>query len=311
MIICGDIGGTHARLAVADLENGVPQHARDFLSADYDGLAPILAAYLAETGIRPTGGCLAVAGPVSADGWQARLTNLPWVLDADDLAQSVGMPSLTLANDFAAAAMGVGLAPPDTLTILQPGEPLATAPRLVVGAGTGLGMAVLIWQAGRWQVVPGEGGHIAFAPQDDLQEQVWRGLRAEYGRVTAERVISGAGLVAIHRILNGETLTPAEIGRRAMAENNEPARTSLNVFLAAYGAYAGDMALAVMARGGVYLAGGIMPRLLSVVRPSPFLSSFNDKAEHADIVRQMSVTVVADPVLGLRGAAYLAGATQT
>jgi glucokinase len=211
-----------------------------------------------------------------------------------------------LVNDFAAAAMGVTVAPAESVVYLQDGEPLADAPRLVIGAGTGLGMAMLVRHGDAWRVLPGEGGHVAFAPLDEEQERVWRALRAELGRVTAERVISGPGLTAIHRVLAGVDLDPAEITRRALIDADQPALDTLDIFLSAYGAFAGDMAMAALARGGVYLAGGIAAKLLPILPASPFLPAFGAKAEHAGLVRKMPIAVVTDPSLGLRGAAVLA-----
>jgi glucokinase len=306
MILCADIGGTHARLALAEPGTTDPVAERYFLCNDYPGFEPLLAEYLAETGARIATGCLAVAGPVSDDGRRARLTNLPWALDANALAVRFGIGRLALANDFAAAAMGVTVAPAETLIPLQTGEPLPEAPRLVVGAGTGLGMAILVRQGGRWRVLPGEGGHVGFAPLDEAQDKVWRALRAEHGRVTAERIVSGPGLADIHRILVGKELSPATITQQALIDGDPAARQSLDVFLAAYGAFAGDMAMVAMARGGVFLAGGIAGKLLSILPDSPFLPTFNAKAEHAEIARRMPVTVAIDPALGLRGAACLA-----
>jgi glucokinase len=206
--------------------------------------------------------------------------------------------------------MGVTVAPAETIVTLQDGEPLAEAPKLVIGAGTGLGMAILVRQGDAWQVLPGEGGHVAFAPLDEEQDRVLYALRAEYGRVTAERVISGPGLAAIHRTLTGDDLDPAEITRRALVEADALALDSLDLFLSAYGAFAGDMAMAAMARGGVYLAGGIAAKLLPILPVSPFLAAFNAKAEHADLVRRMPIAVVTDASLGLRGAACLATGTS-
>ncbi len=306
MILCGDIGGTHARLALAEPGTTDPVGERYLLCNDYPGLEPLLADFLAGTGARIDAGCLAVAGPVSDDGRRARLTNLPWAIDADALAARFGIGPLALANDFAAAAMGVTVAPAETLVPLQVGEPLPEAPRLVVGAGTGLGMAILVWYDDHWRVLPGEGGHVGFAPLDEAQDKVWRALRAAHGRVTAERVVSGPGLAAIHRILTGEDKSPAAITEQALIDNDPGARKSLDVFLSAYGAFAGDMAMVAMARGGVFLAGGIAGKLMSILPDSPFLPAFNAKAEHAAIARRMPVTVAIDPALGLRGAARLA-----
>jgi glucokinase len=305
MILVGDIGGTNARLALAEPGSTEPIAESRSATADFHDFESVLAEFLAKTDARIEAGCLAVAGPISDDGRSAKLTNLPWTIDADALAARFGIGRLTLANDFAAAAMGVTVAPAESIVPLQDGESRDDAPKLVIGAGTGLGMATLIRHGAGWQVLPGEGGHAAFAPLDDEQDRVLHALRAEHGRVTAERVISGPGLTAIHRVLAGDKLDPAEIVRRALLEADVAALDSLDVFLSAYGAFAGDMAMAVMARGGVYLAGGIAAKLLPILPASPLLAAFNAKAEHAGLVSRMPVAVVTDPVLGLRGAACL------
>lgn len=307
MILVGDIGGTNARLALTESGGTDPVAERRVATADFSDFASVLAAFLAETGATIGSGCLAVAGPIGDDGRSARLTNLPWLIDAPALEQRFGIGRLNLVNDFAAAAMGVTVAPAESIVFLQEGEPLADAPRLVIGAGTGLGMALLVRHRDAWRVLPGEGGHVAFAPQDDDQDRVLQALRAEYGRVTVERVISGPGLTAIHRVLSGTALAPSEITRRALIDADQAALDTLDVFLSAYGAFAGDMAMAALARGGVFLAGGIAAKLLPILAASPFLPAFGAKAEHANLARQMPVAVVTDPSLGLRGAAVLAG----
>jgi glucokinase len=306
MILVGDIGGTNARLALTEAGSTEPLREWRVATADFSDFESVLAAYLAETQAKVTAGCLAVAGPIQDGGRYARLTNLPWAIDAAALERKFGIGHLTLANDFAAAAMGVTVAPAESIVPLQDGEPIADAPKLVIGAGTGLGMATLVRHEAAWQVLPGEGGHVGFSPLDEDQDRVFQALRREYGRVTAERIVSGPGLTAIHRILTGATLDAGEITRRAMIEADEPALDTLNIFLTAYGAFAGDMAMATLARGGVYLAGGIAARLLPVLPASPFLTAFNAKAEHADLVRRMPIAAVTDPSLGLRGAAALA-----
>ena len=307
MILCADIGGTNARLALAKPGTAELSGEKHYAGAEYSGLAPILADYLAIAGCQPTAACLAVAGPIAEDGQQARLTNLPWTIDGPQLSRQLNIPSVRLVNDFAAAAMGVTAAGKDALVTLQAGSPLPTAPQLVIGAGTGLGMALLIPEGERWRVLPGEGGHVGLSPQNAGQLAIWHALHALHGRVTAERAISGPGLTAIHRILTGQTLAPEEIARLALVDDNLPARQSIDMFLEFYGAIAGDMAMLALARGGVFLAGGIAPRLLPLFAASPFLAAFNAKAEHEALARKMPVRVVADPQLGLKGAALLAG----
>ena len=306
MILVGDIGGTNARLALTEAGSTEPLREWRVATADFSDFESVLAAYLAETQARVTAGCLAVAGPIRDGGRSARLTNLPWTIDAAALERRFCIGHLTLANDFAAAAMGVTVAPAESIVYLQDGEPIADAPKLVIGAGTGLGMATLVRHEAAWRVLPGEGGHVGFSPLDEDQDRVFQALRREYGRVTAERIVSGPGLANIHRILTGATLDAGEITRRAMVEADESALDTLDIFLTAYGAFAGDMAMAVLARGGVYLAGGIAAKLLAILSASPFLPAFNAKAEHAGLVRFMPVSVVTDSSLGLRGAACLA-----
>ena len=312
MIVCGDIGGTKALFGIAEIAQGKPHFLfrRRYECAGYASFDDLFAAFRADANAfvgQVGGGCLALAGPVDDDGLTARITNLPWTVDAARCGAAFGLPPLALANDFAAAAAGLAAADAEALVCLQAGEPLADGVRLVVGAGTGLGMAILVPDGAAWRVLPGEGGHLGFSPQDALQARVHAALLAQHGRVTAERVISGPGLAAIHQILAAEAAEPAAIAARALA-GESTARASLDVFLAAYGAYVGDMALVVMARGGAYLAGGIAAKILPLLATGPFLAAFNAKAEHAGLARRMPVHVVIDPELGLKGAALLAPA---
>lgn len=303
--LVGDVGGTHARLALAG-RGAALSDDRTLACAGFPDFGAVLESFLAglPAGTRIAGGCLAVAGPLADDGRRARLTNLPWTIDADSLAARFGLGRLQLANDFAAAALGVTAADPSSIVPLQSGRPLADAPRLVVGAGTGLGMAILVPGQNGWRVLPGEGGHVGFSPQDETQMRLSAALLSAHGRVTCEQVISGPGLSAIHRILEGESADPADIGARALA-GDAGARRSVDVFFAAWGAFAGDMALACLSRGGVTLAGGIVGKLLPLLTESPFLSAFNAKADHARLTECMPVQAVTDPSLGLKGAALM------
>ncbi|MCK9386833.1 MAG: glucokinase [Sulfuritalea sp.] len=307
MILGADIGGTKTLLGLA--RDGALVVDRRLANADFPDFASLLAAFFADTRTDPsliTGGCLALAGPIADDGRSARLTNLPWTIDADALSRRFGLPVLRLANDFAAAALGAVTASSAQRLTLQVGEPLLTAPRLVVGAGTGLGMAVVLPQGGQWRVISGEGGHVAFAPADEQQMALWAFLHARHGRVTWERVVSGPGLAAIHEFVGGLALPPEEIAARAIEDANGAEHRSLDLFLTAYGAFAGDMALACLARGGVFLAGGIAAKMLPMLQQGGFLAAFNDKAEHAALAAAMPIHVTTDPLLGLHGALRLA-----
>jgi glucokinase len=181
---------------------------------------------------------------------------------------------------------------------------------VALGAGTGLGVAFLMMQEGNWRVVPGEGGHMGFAPRDEEQSALWNELRSEFGRVTAETVVSGPGLARIHRHVcraagfapDAEPKEPAAISAAALAGNDPLAARSVEIFLSCYGAFAGDLALAVLARGGVYLCGGVAPKLLPLFRASGFLNAFNAKGCHAALAESMPVHVVTEERLGLLGA---------
>jgi glucokinase len=307
VILSGDIGGTKTLLGLA--QDGELLADRRYANADFPDFADVLAAFLDETQTDPAqvrGGCLALAGPIADDGRSAHLTNLPWVIDSTALSSRFGLPRLQLANDFAAAAMGAVTSSPAQRFTLQPGEPLATSPCLVVGAGTGLGMAIVLPQGDSWRILPGEGGHVAFAPADEEQAALRTFLQARHGRVTWERVVSGPGLGVIHEFLTGIALAPEHISTHAQDDPTGAERRSLDMFLAAYGAFAGDMALACLARGGVFLAGGIAAKLLPQLQHSGFLAAFNAKAEHAAIAARMPIHVATDPLLGLHGAIHLA-----
>lgn len=302
MKLVGDIGGTRSRLALADARLALHE-AVVFSNDDYPDFTSLLGAYLGGLTQAPTGGCLAVAGPIADDSRSADLTNRDWRIDLDALEQRFGLASLLLVNDFAAAAMGV---PVDADPVpLQPGAPLADALQLVIGAGTGLGVASLIKAEDRWRVLPGEGGHIGFAPQDEVQDGLCRWLREQYGRVIIEHVVSGIGLSAIHDYLHGRKLSPAEIAQGAQ-QGDVQSLASFDLFASVYGAVAGDYALARMARGGVFLAGGIAAANIELMRRGPFIQAFNAKGVHSELAARMPIHIVTEPLLGLYGAAHLA-----
>jgi glucokinase len=306
VILCGDIGGTKTLLGLAN--GGQLVADRRYTNADFPDFGSLLASFFSDTqtdSVQLAGACLALAGPIADDGTSARLTNLHWTIDAAELARRFGLPPPRLVNDFAAAAVGAVTAHDDQLALLQAGEPLAEAPRLVVGAGTGLGMAIVLPRDGGWQCIAGEGGHVAFAPANEQQSALWHFLAQRHGRVTWERVVSGPGLAAIHEFLDGVVLSPEQVVEQAKDDPAGTAARSLDMFLDAYGAFAGDMALACLARGGVFLAGGIATRLIDRLPVSGFLAAFNAKAEHAAIAARMPVRVATDPLLGLRGAMML------
>jgi glucokinase len=322
LILAGDIGGTNARFVLAAPADGAPVRDARYRVADLAGPADAIAHFLeaaGTAGARIACAVLAVAGPIV--GRSAQLTNAPWLVDADALARRFGIPDVRLVNDFAAAASGIDALVPSQLAVLQTGDAVPLAPRLVIGAGTGLGVGYLVHDGRAYRVVPGEGGHVGFAPADAEQAALWSFLHDRLGRVQAEDVVSGTGLVNIYTFLlarRGADLPldvrrdgGAAVTRRALDAAEPEALHAIDLFVRCFGAAAGDQALSILARGGVYLAGGIAPKLVERLRSGGFLEAFNAKGSHAAIVRRMPVCVVMEERLGLFGAARIAAALAT
>lgn len=321
MILAGDVGGTKTLLELGEFSDGrwLPAHSARYAADDHPDLDAVLRRFVAECEARSvlknrlSGACLGVAGPVVNN--RAQLTNLSWVIDGAAIGANLGVSSVRIVNDFAAAASGVPLLGPADLTVLQAGEPLAQAPRLVIGAGTGLGIAYMVWGSGEYQVVSGEGGHAGFSPATLEQDELWRDLFARQGRVIAEDVVSGPGLTRIHdHILRklGDApagATPADIVDGALVSGDQHCLRALDLFIECYGEVARNHALAILARGGVYIAGGIAPRILSRLAKGGFLAAFNAAGAHAATLRKIPVSVVTNERLGLLGAALIAART--
>ncbi|MBA3034047.1 MAG: glucokinase [Gammaproteobacteria bacterium] len=321
LYLAGDLGGTKALFGIAEFAGDIPIFTltRRYASADFASLEELLTQFRADAGDAlngVVGACLAVAGPVSDDGRQARFTNLPWQADAAALEKVLGS-HVTLANDFAAVAAGIAVLPAEDRLCLQTGQPRSNGVRLAIGAGTGLGMACIVPTEDGFNILPSEGGHVGYAPADNLQAEFAAFLRDEQERATAERAISGMGLVSLYRFLVTREAADlpdplasddpaAAIGTLALSNPQSLARRTVDIFMASYGAFAGDMALALLAHGGVYLAGGVTQKLLPLLKDGAFMTAFNAKAEHAAIARQIPVHVVTAPEIGLQGAATLA-----
>lgn len=295
MILAGDIGGTKALLALFAPDAGTALFERRLESGRFADLESLVAEFLGQARAalgaapRPERACFGVAG--ATDGVRAELTNLPWSLDAERLGARFALPRVRLLNDFAAAAWGVDALGPGELRTLQAGEPLPGAPRVVIGAGTGLGLAYAVRCGAEYAPLPGEGGHAGFAPADARQAALWGHLHERLGRVELEHVLSGPGLARIHEFLGGAPCAPEDASEEA-----------LGLFCACYGAAAGDRALEVLARGGVYVAGGIAARILPRLAAGGFLAAFNDKGRFSGEARRMPVHVVTTERLGLLGA---------
>lgn len=312
MFLAADIGGTKTLIAMGD-QGGI-RFQRRILNDDYAGPAALIASFLLEAkaaGLpaRADRSCLALAGPVVQGSERARLTNRNWEVDAEELTRTLPLGPVSLQNDFVASAAGINTLAPEECLALQAGEPDREAPSLVLGPGTGLGVAAwLPGAAGMGSVLPSEGGHIGYAAANQ-EQQAFAGFLAErHGRVTVERIVSGPGLVLCHNFCSREAgraddvLLPAEITRRALDGSDPVSAHALDLFLAVFGAFAGDMALCFLSRGGVFLVGGIVPRILPRLITGPFLAAFNDKAEHATLAATMPIVAVRSEDLALRGA---------
>ena len=323
-----DLGGTHVRLRVAQCAPGTAPTLlveQQYRSAAYGGLESVLAEFLPAHGLRPQElnyACIAVAGPVQHYGAEQRcqLTNLPWVVDSMALGNTVGLARVELINDFEAVGYGLEVLQDIDLLTLQQGEPLPRAPRALIGAGTGLGQALLTWHEDGYRVIATEGGHVDFAPTDALQVALLLALRQQLGRVSYEDVLSGPGLERIYAFLEkhtgytGPPLTTgaddddlaAAIGGAACRGDHKLATDTIDVFLSIYGAQAGNLALTSMARGGVYVAGGIAPKLGELLAAGGFLRAFRDKGRMAHLMPRFPVHVVSNPDVGLAGATWFA-----
>ncbi|MGQ9865013.1 MAG: glucokinase [Pseudanabaenaceae cyanobacterium] len=301
-VLAGDVGGTKTHLCWARLPGEIVAERR-YESSAYRSLAEMLQEFAREFAVTATTAVFGIAGPVR--GQRSHLTNLGWDLDGATLATTLGMP-VHLLNDLEAAAYGVlSLSPPEWV-VLQAGNPQPQAPIALVGAGTGLGTAYLTWQGDRYRAYPAEGGHIGWAPQTDAEMELLRYLRSHYGRVSAERVVSGIGLTAIYTFLQTQAgqaatpLAPAVLQERAAQDGL--AHQALVWFTRFYGRMAGDVALTLLPRGGVYLTGGIPPKMLPWFTDGSFLEGFLDKGRLREVLTEIPVRLVLAENVGLRGA---------
>jgi glucokinase len=275
-----------------------------FESSAYVTFDALLTEFFASCSPPVDAACFAVAGPVLEN--RAEVTNLHWVIDAVKLAKAFGIAQIALINDFYAIALGVPLLEPAHCLSLHAGERRTREPIAILGAGTGLGEAVVIWSGDQWNVVASEGGHADFAPQDEIQTKLFLSLLARYGHVSWERVCSGMGLVNIYIFLGGaKDADPARVS--ALAEAGDPlGLKAFEIFVDIYGAEAGNMALRLLARGGVYLAGGIAAKNTKFFTDGRFVNAFLRKGRFKEMLREMPIDLITDEKVGLHGAAEMA-----
>ena len=318
LILAGDIGGTKTDLILAEVtRKGAPQERRSarWISADFPDLLTLLRRFLGDE--QPQAAAFGIAGPV-VDG-RCQTTNLPWRLDQVVLGEALGLGPgrISLLNDFHALALSIDALPESGRSVLQIGDRQATGVRAIIGAGTGLGEAVVVPTAEGPRVLAGEGGHADFAPRDPLEQRLLAHLLMRHRHVSYERLLSGAGIVAIYEFLVSEGLADPSPRLLARAEDEDPAALigelalagrdstcvqTIDRFLGIYGAEAGNLALKPLPWGGLFIAGGIAPRLLPLLRRPPFIEAFSAKGRMRPLLERIPVSVVIEPRAGLLGA---------
>ncbi|MEI7842146.1 MAG: glucokinase [Gallionellaceae bacterium] len=321
LYLAGDIGGTKTLLQIFK-EGSVrePLFRKSYSSAAHACLEDIVATFLAEAKLSNVkAACLALAGPVS--GRVVSLTNLPWVVNADQLEARFGIERIKLINDFEAVGLGVAAMKQADLLSLQQGVEQGLGLRVVVGAGTGLGVAWLNVQNEKYIVHPSEGGHLDFAPIDETQYELLRYLQQRHHHVSYERIVSGPGLVTIYEFLrdtqravpSAEMITAMTEGDASAAislfasEHQEPiAVKSLDLFTQIYGAFVGNIALVALPRGGIYIAGGIAAKISAQMQNGCFMQTFLDKGRFKDLLSTLPMFIVLNPDIGLLGASLQA-----
>jgi len=317
MLLAGDIGATKTHLALYAADCGpLPQVEATFKGSDYPSLEAVAAVFLAQVSAPVETAVFGVAGPIFQG--KATVTNLPWVIDEAILQQELGLQKVTLLNDLEATAHGVPhLAPADLFTLND--APARSGTKVVIAPGTGLGEAILFYHGDHYHVLASEGGHTDFGPTNLFEIELLRQLMGKFGHVSYERICSGMGMPNIYHYLKENRFavespkvakalrqaadpTPV-IVQKAMSGESELCIAALNAFVSILGAEAGNLALKVMASGGVYLGGGIPPKILSKLKDGTFMAAFVNKGRFADILAQTPVYVILKADTALLGAA--------
>ncbi len=324
-VLAGDIGGTKTLLLIADMFPTTFRvvYEQSYESRRYPEFLPLVKEFLksaaARTDLILSSACFGVAGPVTQR--TARTTNLPWRIDADACVRELKINTIALINDFHAVGYGIDGLDDEDIVTLQAGVEQPAGPRVVIGAGTGLGEGFSVRNGDRHDIFPSEGGHVDFGPTDDIQLELLKYLRARFGRVTYERVVSGPGLENIYAFLRerdpnaespelkaalGSGDAAATISSFAVEHNDTLAARALEIFCNVYGAQAGNLALTCLPTGGVYIAGGIAPKIIPTLKTGTFMHAFSNKGRMQPLLEAMPVRVIMNPKVGLIGAALMA-----
>ena len=309
-VLIGDIGGTNARFSVVVDPASEASEPQVVQTANFPNIDDaIRAAVLERTPYRPRTAILAVAGPV--DGDEIELTNCPWVVRPKGMNATVGLKDVVILNDFEAQALAVIALDETNMQKIGGGEAVPNASRVVLGPGTGLGVAGLIHSRGIWIPVPGEGGHMDIGPRTPRDFEIFPHLERIDGRVSGEQILCGRGLVNAYRAVAKASHTapalsmPAQVTRAAMEEGDTVAQEALAFFVTCLGRTAGDLALVFKAQGGVFLTGGIAQKIVPALKAGNFREAFEDKAPHSAMMRDIPAFVITHPLAALAGlAAY-------
>lgn len=314
MILAGDVGATKILLEVGEFRSDRWQSklAKRVATRDVDNFLALLTSFLGEwnqvrgKGERITGAGFGVAGAVVAN--KIKMTHRPITVDGAAISERFLIPKVRVANDLAAAARGIDTLGPRDLATIQPGKAIDGEARVILGVGTGLGVAYLVPDNGGYREIPGEGGHVGFGPATYVQSQLWQSIFEHVGRVSAEDVVSGAGLPRIYSFVHKSAPDPAVTAdwlRERDEKGEASAQAALDLFVECLGNVAGDHALAVMARGGVYLMGGVITRLYERIRESRFSEAFCAKGVHSATLMKIPVKAVTNDRVALLGAAKM------
>ncbi len=310
-ILIGDIGGTNARFCILLDAYAEPAHLTTVKTADYASIDDaIQTVILDKTSVQPVSTLLAVAGPIETD--EIPLTNCHWVVKPKDMLANLGLKDVIVINDFEAQALAIAALGDDNRQAIGPVRPDMLASRVVLGPGTGLGVAGLVYARNMWFPVPGEGGHVDLGPRTERDRQVFPHLEAIQGRISGEQILCGRGLVNLYRAvcaadgIAAAFSDPAEVTANGLSGADAQAAETLSLFSTYLGRVAGDMALIFMARGGVYLAGGISQKIIPALQLPAFRAAFEDKAPHSALMRSIPTHVVTHPQAALAGLATFA-----
>lgn len=305
--LVADIGGTNARFALADLETLELSQIRQYVCAEHDGIASVAEVYLKALKESPRHGAVAVAGPVT--GEEIKITNSAWSFTAQEARRAAGLDDLVMLNDFEALAVSLPHLRADELHRIGGGDPVPHAAKVVLGPGTGVGVAGLVWSGSGWVAVPGEGGHITLTAHSAREFELIERLRAGRDHLSADRVLSGPGLVNLYRVIadshgrRAEPLQPNDVLIRGLAGSDPIAVEALAMLVGWLGGFAGDAALLFGARGGVYLGGAIARKIVRVLSAGDFRKAFEAKGRMRSFLAPIPVSVILAEFAALRGAA--------